>query len=59
METPIRCELITATQAAALLGTTYPTVTRMCRMGVLPAVKVGRQWRLNRERLCRMYGIRG
>ena len=57
MEAPIRQELITPAQAACMLGVPYSTVTRLCRDGVLPAVKVGRHWRIVRDRLCRMYGI--
>ena len=57
METPIRRELITPTQAACMLGIPYTTVTKLCRDGVFPAVKVGRHWRINRDKLCRMYGI--
>ena len=40
-----------------MLGVPYSTVTRLCRDGVIPAVKVGRHWRIVRDRLCRMYGI--
>ena len=39
------------------MGIPYTTVTKLCRDGVLPAVKVGRHWRINRDKLCRMYGI--
>ncbi|MBQ3339767.1 MAG: helix-turn-helix domain-containing protein [Atopobiaceae bacterium] len=48
---------MTATQAAAMLGVPYSTVTQMCRQGNIPAVKIGRQWRIPREvlrRICKL-----
>ena len=38
-------------QAAALLNVTERTITRLCVAGQLPAARVGRAWRLDRDEL--------
>lgn len=40
--------------ASVLLGRTPEGVTKMCREGKLPATKLGREWRIDRDRLRRM-----
>ena len=42
---------ITVDEAAVYLGLHPGSVRRLARSGELPAVKVGRQWRLDRETL--------
>lgn len=42
--TDILADLITATEAAELLGLTPERVMQFCRAGRLPAAKPGRDW---------------
>lgn len=44
-------EVLNATEAAGLLRVSESTVKRMAVRGELPAVKVGKAWRFNRELL--------
>ena len=44
-------ELLGAEDVAALLGVKESTVWRWCREGTLPALKVGKHWRVRREAL--------
>ena len=39
----------TVKQAAALLASSERSIRRSCQYGVLPAVKIGRQWRIRRS----------
>lgn len=41
-------ELLTVTETAGLLKAHPKTVERWIRAGVLPALRVGREWRINR-----------
>jgi excisionase family DNA binding protein len=47
-------ELLTADETAAYLKISKGTVWAWCRTGQLPAIKVGRQWRIRREDLREM-----
>ena len=42
-------ELLGAEEVAALLGVKESTIWRWCREGRLPALKVGKRWRVRRE----------
>ena len=43
--------LIDIPYAMVLLGMSRPTVTNLCKNGDLPAVKIGEQWRIDRDKL--------
>jgi len=42
-------EILTVKDAALLLKTSRQQVRRMIRSGLIPAVKVGREWRITAE----------
>ena len=42
-------EVLTVKEAASLLKTSRQQIRRMIQSGDLPAVKVGREWRILRE----------
>ena len=42
-------EVLTVKEAASLLKTSRQQIRRMIQAGELPAVKVGREWRILRE----------
>lgn len=44
-------EVLTAKQAAELLQTSRDTLIRKARAGVIPAAKLGREWRFRRAEL--------
>src|SRR4051795_9975218 len=46
-------EVLDAEQASALLRVTVQTVLKESRLGLLPGVKVGREWRYSRQALMR------
>ena len=51
--------LMTIRQAAHILGNMPErTVRLLCETGAIYAVKIGRQWRVNRDDLYRQYRIR-
>lgn len=51
--------LMTVGQAASILnGMPERTVRKFCETGAIYAVKIGRQWRVNRDDLYRQYRIR-
>ena len=51
--------LMTIRQAARILGDMPErTVRLLCEKGTVYAVKIGRQWRVNRDDLYRLYRIR-
>ncbi|MCQ5128171.1 helix-turn-helix domain-containing protein [Butyricicoccus faecihominis] len=45
-------EILTVKEVAHLLKTTHQQVRKMIANGELPAVKVGREWRIPLEYLC-------
>ncbi len=53
-EFPAMGEFLTVREAAAYLKATPNTITIWCRAGQLPAIKIGRQWRISRKELDRM-----
>ena len=54
---PKGAQLLTVNEAAELLRVSNMTVRRMCARGELVAVKVGSQWRINRESALAPVGI--
>ena len=46
--------LLTTQEAAEFLRVSRATVLRWCRAGQMPAVRIGRQWRIDMEQLERM-----
>jgi excisionase family DNA binding protein len=48
---------LTVTEVAALLRTHSWVITRMCRRGVLPAIKVGREWRISETHVRSMANV--
>ena len=49
--------LMTTKEAAALVGVTTRTITRMCVDGTLPSVKFGESWRINRAKFLTLLGL--
>jgi excisionase family DNA binding protein len=49
-------ELLTVDETAAYLKISRGTVWTWCRTGQLPAIKVGRQWRIRWDELQQMLG---
>lgn len=49
--------LLSAKQAASIMGVSDRTVTRMCEQGKLKAVKVMSLWRINRDALLEFAGL--
>ena len=45
---PVKKELLSAEDVAALMGVKESTVWRWCREGRLPCLKVGKHWRVRR-----------
>ena len=50
-------EILTVKEAAALLKTSRQQIRRMIQNGELPAVKVGREWRITRNALLDYLGF--
>ena len=50
-------EILTVKEAAALLKTSRQQIRRMIQNGELPAVKVGREWRISRNALLDYLGV--
>jgi len=44
-------ELLTVQEAAELLKTSRQQIRKMVRSGLLPAMKIGREWRISAEYL--------
>jgi excisionase family DNA binding protein len=44
-------DLLTVEEVASILRAHTNTVYKMCRLGQLPAAKVGKEWRIDREKL--------
>ncbi|HLC49088.1 MAG TPA: helix-turn-helix domain-containing protein [Candidatus Andersenbacteria bacterium] len=51
-------EFLTIEEAAHKLRVKPISVYRMCRRGELPAVKVGRSWRISNKKLSEMFKIK-
>jgi excisionase family DNA binding protein len=43
-------------QAAMLLGLSIESVRRYCVIGDIPAVQIGKQWRIDKEKLMKKFG---
>ncbi|OUN18627.1 MULTISPECIES: helix-turn-helix domain-containing protein [unclassified Flavonifractor] len=50
-------EVLTVKEAAALLKTSRQQIRRMIQNGELPAVKVGREWRISKNALLDYLGF--
>ena len=50
-------KILTVKEAAALLKTSRQQIRRMIQNGELPAVKVGREWRISRNALLDYLGF--
>lgn len=48
--------LIDLEQASELLGLSIESVRRFCVAGDLPAVQVGKQWRIDKQLLMKKFG---
>ncbi len=48
--------LIDLEQAGILLGLSIESVRRYCVMGDIPAVQIGKQWRIDKEKLMKKFG---
>lgn len=53
-ELPPTGEFLTVKEAATYLKATPNTITIWCRAGQIPAIKIGRQWRISKKELDRM-----
>lgn len=49
--------LMTARECARVLRLSERQIAKMCERGDLPAVKIGKLWRINGRRLAEKYGI--
>ena len=47
--------LIDLEQASILLGLNIESVRRYCVIGKLPAIQIGKQWRIDKEKLMKMF----
>ena len=48
--------LIDLEQASALLGLSIESVRRYCLTGDIPAIQIGKQWRIDKQRLMKKFG---
>ena len=48
--------LIDLEQASVLLGVSIESVRRFCVAGEIPAVQIGKQWRIDKHNLMRKFG---
>ena len=48
--------LIDLEQASALLGLSVDSVRRYCVIGDIPAVQIGKQWRIDKNLLMKKFG---
>lgn len=51
--------LIDLEQASVLLGLSIESVRRYCVTGDLPGVQIGKQWRIDKQKLMEQFGYRG
>lgn len=51
---PLMNEILTVQEVANYLRVSRVTIWRWCKQGVLPASRIGRNWRINREDLLMM-----
>ena len=48
--------LLTLEEAGLLLGLSIESVRRYCLTGDIPAVQIGKQWRVDKEKLMKKFG---
>lgn len=48
--------LIDLEQASALLGLSIESVRRYCVTGDIPAIQIGKQWRIDKQKLMQKFG---
>ena len=48
--------LIDLEQASVLLGLSIESVRRYCVTGDIPAVQIGKQWRIDKQKLMKKFG---
>lgn len=48
--------LIDLEQASALLGLNIESVRRYCVIGDIPAIQIGKQWRIDKYKLMKKFG---
>lgn len=48
--------LIDLEQASVLLGLSIESVRRYCVIGDIPAVQIGKQWRIDKHKLMKKFG---
>jgi excisionase family DNA binding protein len=48
--------LIDLEQASVLLGLSIESVRRYCVIGDIPAIQIGKQWRIDKARLMKKFG---
>ena len=48
--------LINLEQASALLGLSAESVRRYCLTGDIPAIQIGKQWRIDKQLLMKKFG---
>lgn len=48
--------LIDLEQAGVLLGLSVESVRRYCVMGDIPAIQIGKQWRIDKQKLMKKFG---
>ena len=50
--------LMTIDEAAILLGLSIESVRRYCLIGDVPAVQIGKQWRIDKQKLMEKFGYK-
>jgi excisionase family DNA binding protein len=48
--------LIDLEQASVLLGLSIESVRRYCITGDIPAIQIGKQWRIDKQKLMKKFG---
>ena len=48
--------LMTIDEAGLLLGLSIESVRRYCLTGDIPATRIGKQWRIDKEKLMKKFG---
>ena len=56
-ERDVRNELMTVREVATYLRVSRVTAWRWCQQGVIPAFRIGRNWRIRRNELLRLEEI--
>ena len=50
--------LMTIEEAGLLLGLSIDSVRRYCVIGDIPAVQIGKQWRIDKQKLMEKFGYK-